>query len=86
MIKMIGLIAGIILPLWNIPLIYRIEKRRCSDDISIYWAIGVWVCMLLMLPSAIASEDIVYKTFSFTNVTSFTAVVVEVIRFRKKID
>lgn len=83
MIETIGLIAGIILPLWNIPLIVRIEKRKSSSDISMFWAVGVWVCLVLMFPSAYVSEDIVYKTFSIMNIVLFSAVAIEVIRFRK---
>lgn len=83
MIKIIGLIAAILLPLWNIPLIYRIEKRKSSQDISLYWAIGVWACLVLMFPSALVTADIVYKTFSIVNIVLFTIVVIEVVRFRK---
>jgi uncharacterized protein with PQ loop repeat len=84
LIKIIGLIAGIILPLWNIPLIYRIQKRRSSEDISLYWVFGVWTCFLLMFPSALLSEDIVFKAFSVMNLFLFTAVMVQAVRFRVK--
>ena len=84
MIKTIGLVAGIILPLWNIPLIYRIEQRKSSRDISLYWAIGVWVCFVAMFPSALVSTDVVYKSFSIMNLLLFTAVTIEVVRFRRK--
>ncbi len=83
MIKLIGLIAAVTLPLWNIPLIYRIQKRRSSADISMYWVFGVWTCALLMVPSALLSSDIVYKAFSIVNITLFTGVMVQVVRFRK---
>lgn len=82
-IKLIGLIAAIALPLWNIPLIIRIEKRKSSKDISVLWAVGVWVCILFMFPSAIVSTDVVYKTFSIINIILFTGVVIQTIRFRK---
>ena len=84
MIETIGLIAGIILPLWNIPLILRIEKRKSSEDISLYWAIGVWICLLFMFPSAIFSKDIVYKIYSFINIFFFTIVMVQTVRYRKR--
>lgn len=82
MIETIGMIAAIILPLWNIPLILRIERRRSSDDISILWAVGVFVCLLLMLPSGLTSADRVFKAFSIVNIVLFGAVVVQVIRYR----
>ena len=83
MIKTIGLIAGIMLPLWNIPLIWRMEKRKSSQDVSLWWVIGVWVCMIFMLPSAFVSEDLVYRSYSLVNIIFFTIVMVEVVRFRK---
>ncbi len=84
MVKTIGLIAAIVLPLWNIPLIYKIRKRRSSADISLHWAVGVWVCLLFMFPSAVLSKDVVFKTFSITNIILFTVVMADVVRFRKK--
>jgi hypothetical protein len=44
MMKTIALIAAIALPLFNIPLIVRIIKRKSSEDMSISWALGVWIC------------------------------------------
>ncbi|MDD5492883.1 MAG: hypothetical protein PHV60_09450 [bacterium] len=83
MIKTLGLIAAIILPLWNIPLIIRIIKRRSSKDISLFWALGVWVCLLGMFPSGITSNDIVWKTFNIINLILFTAVTVYVVIYHK---
>jgi hypothetical protein len=37
-----------------------------------------------MFPSGIVSSDMVYRTFSVVNLILFTAVMVEVVRFRKK--
>mgnify|MGYP001588514618 CR=1 FL=1 len=81
-IQTLGLVAGVILPLWNIPLIVRIQRRRSSQDISLPWALGVFGCLVLMFPSALLSSDVVFKTFSIINITLFTAVVVQVVRFR----
>lgn len=83
MIERLGLVAAVILPLWNIPLIVRIQKRRSSEDISLYWCFGVWTCFVLMFPSVLISADIVYKTFGIVNMIFFTLVVVQVMRFRK---
>lgn len=81
--KTIALIAAIILPLWNIPLIVRIIKRRSSKDISIPWALGVWICFLLMAPEAFRSPDIVWRAFNVMNLILFTAVVISVLIYRK---
>lgn len=84
MVKFIGLIAAIVLPLWNIPLIMRIHQRRSSTDISVPWALGVFTCLLLMLPSALASPDLTFRVFAILNVILFGAVVVQVFRFRSR--
>ena len=81
-IDTIGLIVAIILPLWNIPLVVNIIKRKSSRDISLWWALGVWVCMLLMAPSGFTSQDVVWKTFSLVNLILFTVVVIVTVRFR----
>ena len=84
MIQKIALIASIILPLWNIPLIIRIIKRRSSKDISVVWAVGAWVCFLAMFPAGIKSPDIVYKTFTFVNFFFFTLVMVFTVLFHNQ--
>jgi len=84
MTQKIALIAAIILPLWNIPLIVRVIKRKSSRDISIHWAIGVWVCFILMAPEAVKSSDIVWKSFNIVNLVLFTGVVITVFAYRKK--
>lgn len=83
MMEKIALIAAIILPLWNLPLIIRIVKRKSSQDISMSWAIGVWVCFLLMAPAGLKSEDIVWKIFNIVNLIFFSAVVAFVLIYRK---
>ena len=71
----IALFSSIILPLWNIPLIYRMVKVGSSKEISMYWAYGVWICFILMFPAGIRSADIVWKTFNVMNFILFSAVV-----------
>jgi len=83
LINLIGLVASIILPLWNIPLIVNVIKRKSSMDISLWWVFGVWTCLLLMLPSGIGSTDIVWKTFSISNLALFTLVVIIAVKYRK---
>jgi uncharacterized protein with PQ loop repeat len=77
-----GIIAAVILPFWNIPLIVRIEKRKSSQDISLFWAFGVLVCLVLMFPSALISNDIVFKIFSIVNIILFSLVVIQTLRYR----
>ena len=82
MMQTLGLIAAVVMPLWNIPLIIRIARRKSSKDLSLAWALGVWGCILLMLPSALASPDVIFKAFGIANTVLFTAVVVQIIRYR----
>lgn len=81
--KTIAFIAAIVLPLFNIPLIVRVIKRKSSKDLSLHWALGVWICFLLMMPEALKSPDIVWRVFSIMNITLFTFVVIAVLVYRK---
>lgn len=83
MIHKVALVAAVILPLWNIPLIVRIIKRKSSRDISIYWAVGVWVCFALMAPSGFMSEDLPWRAFNIVNFILFSLVVIFVLIYRK---
>ena len=80
--KWLGMVAAIILPLWNIPLIIRIWRRKSSQDLSVAWAFGVWGCLLAMLPSGLVSVDPVFRVFTISNVVLFSVVVALVIRYR----
>ena len=82
MIKLLGLIAALILPLWNIPLILKILRRKSSKDLSLWWTFGVWAALLLMLPSALVSDDFIFKVFNIANLLIFTVVVAIVVRYR----
>ena len=82
-IEQIGLVAAIVMPLWNIPLIVKVVKRRSSQDISMSWLMGVWVCSLLMAPAGLASKDVVWRCFNIVNLILFTGVVIAVWRYRK---
>ena len=84
MLKHVSFIAAVVLPFWNLPLILRVIKRRSSEDISIFWAVGVWVCLLLMAPAGFTSPDIIWKVFSIINFVFFSLVLVVVLLFRKK--
>jgi hypothetical protein len=84
MMKSIGMIASIALPLFNLPLILKIRRRGSSRDISLTWAVGVWACIILMFPSAIVSEDVIFRAFSVVNTLFFSGVLVYVLKYRKK--
>ena len=83
MSETVGMLAAILLPLWNIPLIVRIQRRKSSQDVSPWWAMGVWGCLLLMLPAGLGSPDAVFRTFTIANLALFSFVVVQVFRYRR---
>ena len=83
MSETVGMVAAILLPLWNIPLIVRIQRRKSSQDVSPSWALGVWACLLLMLPAGLGSPDAVFRTFTVANLVLFSFVVLQVFRYRR---
>ncbi len=82
MIETLGLIGAVMLPFWNIPLIVRIAKRKSSRDLSLWWTFGILTCLLIMLPAGLASSDVVFKVFTVINLALFSAVVIQVMRYR----
>ena len=84
MLETVGMLAAAGMPLWNIPLILHIERRKSSADISLAWVLGVWGCILLMSPTALHSADPAFRAFGWTNLVLFSAVVVQVLRFRPR--
>lgn len=83
MFETLGLIAAVILPFWNIPMILRIIKRKSSQDISLSWALGVWICFLLMFPNGLRSPDLTWRIFNIVNMIFFTTVVGVTLYYRK---
>jgi thiol:disulfide interchange protein len=83
-IQTTALIAGITLPLFNVPLIVRIIKRRSSADLSMSWALGVWACIVLMTPQALRSDDISFRLYGIVNIIFFSGVVFFVLKYRPR--
>lgn len=84
-IQTIGMLSGIIMPLFNIPLILRIVRRRSSGDISLVWVIGVSSCVIAMLPSSLQSPDPVLVVFGIINSLFFSAVFFTVLYFHRDV-
>lgn len=80
----IGTLAAIVLPLFNIPLILHLVKRKSSEDISLSWAVGVWVCIVLMTPQALRSTDTTFRIFGIVNIIFFSAVAFFVLKYRMR--
>lgn len=80
----IGMFASFAMPLFNIPLIMRIIKRKSADDISLVWLFGVWGCILLMTPAAFVSQDLAFKLFGWTNLIFFTVAVIVTVKYHHK--
>ncbi len=85
LIQTIGMISGIVMPFFNIPLILRIVRRRSSEDISLVWAVGAWICVMGMVPQSLRLPDPVLMTFGIVNGLFFTGVFVSVLFFHPAI-
>ncbi len=81
-LEFLALVASVVMPLFNIPLIVKIVRRKSSDDLSLYWLFGIWGCILLMLPWALVTRDVVLRAFGVMNFLLFSAVVVAVLKYR----
>lgn len=83
-IEKLALIGGITLPLFNIPLIARMMRRKSSADLSLTWALGVWICILMMTPQGLRSSDTAFRIYSIINIFFFTIVMFFIIKYREK--
>lgn len=78
----LGLWSSIALPFFNIPLMIRLYQRKSSADMSLIWVMGVFTCLLGMLPDGLESTDFTFKIFSIVNITFFSGVTFLVIYYR----
>jgi uncharacterized protein with PQ loop repeat len=83
-IEKIGTIAAVSLPLFNIPLIIKLWKCKRSEDFSVSWAVGVWVCIVLMTPNALRSGDPTFRAFGVVNILFFSIVAFQIVWYRRK--
>lgn len=85
-IQTLGFLASVALPFFNIPLMIRIVQRKSSEDLSLVWLFGVYLCLILMTPTGWISTDFTFKIFCLANVVFFSGVVILVLfyRFKKK--
>ena len=83
-IERIGMVSAIALPLFNIPLILRLVQRKSSNDFSLSWALGVWVCIGLMTPQALRSSDMTFRAFGLFNFLFFSVVAFLVLKYRRQ--
>ena len=81
----LGVVSGVLMPFFNIPLIVRIARRRSSEDISVAWVVGVWLCIVGMVPASLQSSDVVLYAFGIVNVVFFTGVLIAVLYFHPAI-
>lgn len=83
MLAKIALISAVLLPFFNIPLIVKMIKRKSSTDLSLFWAFGVWVCLIGMFPQSLRSTEIIWKIFTILNLVFFSVVVFCVVIFHR---
>ena len=84
LIEKVGIVSCIALPLFNIPLIVRLVKRKSSEDFSLVWALGVWVCIIFMTPQALSSQDIAFRAFGVVNILFFSVVAFLIVKYKFK--
>ncbi|HTL70574.1 MAG TPA: hypothetical protein VL404_04705 [Candidatus Eisenbacteria bacterium] len=83
-IELAGTVSGVALPLFNIPLIVRLVRRKSSADFSLSWALGVWVCIIFMTPQGLRSTDVAFRAYSAVNVVFFTIVTFFILKYHPK--
>ena len=83
-IRKIGTIAAVVLPLFNVPLIIRLWRRKSAGDLSLTWAIGVWVCIVLMTPMALRSPDVAFQLYGIVNILFFSVVAFLIVKYRRR--
>ena len=83
-IEKMGVVSAAVLPLFNTPLILKIIRRKSSSDMSLTWAIGVWVCIVFMTPQALRTNDLTLKIFGISNLIFFSFVVFFILKYRSK--
>lgn len=81
-VRPLGLVASIVLPFFNIPLMMRMIQRRSSADLSLIWVIGVFLCIVATVPAALQSPDVIFRVYQIINVIFFAGVTVLAIYFR----
>jgi uncharacterized protein with PQ loop repeat len=86
MLETLGVVSGILMPFFNIPLILRIFRRRSSEDISLIWVIGAWFCVMGMLPQSLDSADPALRAFGIVNGILFSGVFATVLYFHPSIN
>ena len=79
----LGALSGFAMPFFNIPLIATIRRNKSSKNISWAWALGVWICIVLMLPQVLISPDWSFKIFGVVNFILFSVTLFYVHRYRK---
>src|ERR1044071_8006933 len=86
MLETVGIVSGVLMPFFNIPLVLRILRRLSSEDISLVWVIGAWFCVMGMLPQSLRSPDPALQAFGIVNAVFFSGVLVTVLYFHPSIN
>ena len=81
MLETIAEISTSMISLFNIPFIMNIRKRKCSCDISLTWAAGIWVCSVLMLVASVFSGSTIFRVIAVTNLIIFTITTLYILRY-----
>ena len=82
-IQKIGTVAAVVMPIFNIPMILHLVKTKSSKEISLTWILGVWVCIVLMTPQALKSQDVAFRAFGTVNLVFFSVLAFLVLKYRR---
>ena len=84
-IQGLGMISAVAMPLFDIPLMMRVVRRKSSEDISLVWLLGIEFCILGMFPASLLSPDIILRVFGAVNVVLFTATTAAVLWYHPEV-
>ena len=83
MLDTIGEVTTSVLPLFNVPLILNIRKRKCSCDISLLWTAGIWGCSLVFMIVSLLSGGTLLKAIAVVNFVFFTATMLYILKYHQ---
>ena len=75
------MVSAIIMPLFNIPQILIVLRRKSSEGVSLIWVTGIELCILGILPSSLMSPDPILRAYGIVNTVFFTATFVVVLYY-----
>jgi uncharacterized protein with PQ loop repeat len=83
--KQLGMFSAIVMPLFNIPQIITVLRRKSAEGISLLWVTGIELCILGILPSSLLSPDPILRAYGIVNTVFFTATFATVLYYHPSV-